>query len=148
MANEKSFTGNIERAVQLGKAFPATVTGSARLIKEESGASFFKAEIGIVVDTCFPTKAGNTTTALIVVPLPGGKDFPTNWGKVQMNGIPPFIYQGRGTSQVFTSFNTNGDVVKKSTSRRSSTATAEIDALNKKVDSLMAAIAAMVNAGK
>lgn len=147
MENQKSFTGNIERAVQLGKAFPANVTGSARLVKEEGGASFFKAEIGVIVDTAFPTKAGNTTTALIVVPLPGGKDFPTNWGKVQMNGIPPFIYQGRGASMVFTALDNTGDVVKKkSASRRSSTA--EIEALNKKVDSLMAAIAAMVNAGK
>ena len=141
MENQKSgFMGNIERSIKLGKMFPDTETGAVRLVKEEDGASFFKAEIGIVVDTNFPTKAGNTTTAMIIVPLDGGKDFPTNWGKVKMNGIPPFIYQGRGASMVFTSLNTAGDVVKKNTSRRS--ASAEIDEIKKQ----LAAIAAMLAA--
>lgn len=141
MENSKtSFMGNVERAIKLGKMFPDTETGAVRLVKEDDGASFFKAEIGIVVDTRFPTKAGNTTTAMIIVPLDGGKDFPTNWGKVQMNGIPPFIYQGRGVSMVFTSLNTNGDVVKKNTSRRS--ASAEIEEIKKQ----LAAIAAMLAA--
>ena len=141
MAIEKSsFMGNIERSIKLGKMFPNTETGAVRLVKEEDGASFFKAEIGVVVDTRFPTKAGNTTTAMIIVPLDGGKDFPTDWGKVTMNGIPPFIYQGRGASMVFTSLNTNGDVMKKNTSRRS--ASAEIDEIKKQ----LAAIAAMLAA--
>ena len=141
MAIEKSsFMGNIERSIKLGKMFPNTETGAVRLVKEEDGASFFNAEIGVVVDTRFPTKAGNTTTAMIIVPLDGGKDFPTDWGKVTMNGIPPFIYQGRGASMVFTRLNTNGDVMKKNTSRRS--ASAEIDEIKKQ----LAAIAAMLAA--
>ena len=141
MAIEKSsFMGNIERSIKLGKMFPNNETGAVRLVKEEDGASFFKVEIGVVVDTRFPTKAGNTTTAMIIVPLDGGKDFPTDWGKVTMNGIPPFIYQGRGASMVFTSLNTNGDVMKKNTSRRS--ASAEIDEIKKQ----LAAIAAMLAA--
>lgn len=141
MAMEKSgFMGNIERAIRLGKAFPANVTGSARLVKEEGGASFFKAEIGVIVDAAFPTKAGNTTTALIVVPLPGGKDFPTNWGKVQMNGIPPFIYQGRGVSHVFTALDNTGDVVKKKSTRKS--AAAEIEELKKQLADIAALLAA------
>lgn len=136
MEKTNGFMGNLERSIKLGKMFPSTETGAVRLVKEEDGASFFKAEIGIVVDTRFPTKAGNTTTAMIIVPLDGGKDFPTNWGKVQMNGIPPFIYQGRGASMVFTSLNTNGDVVKKNTSRRS--ASAEVAELKKQLDTIMA----------
>lgn len=135
----KGFMGNLERSIKLGKMFPDTETGAVRLVKEEDGAAFFKAEIGIVVDTRFPTKAGNTTTAMIIVPLDGGKDFPTNWGKVQMNGIPPFIYQGRGASMVFTSLNTAGDVVKKNTSRRS--ASAEVAELKKQLDAIMAMLA-------
>ena len=142
MAIEKStgFMGNIERSIKLGKMFPNNETGAVRLVKEEDGASFFKDEMGVVVDTRFPTKAGNTTTAMVIVPLDGGKNFPTDWGKVTMNGIPPFIYQGRGASMVFTSFNTSGDVMKKNTSRRS--ASAEIDEIKKQ----LAAIAAMLAA--
>ena len=142
MAIEKStgFIGNIERSIKLGKMFPNNETGAVRLVKEEDGASFFKVEMGVVVDTRFPTKAGNTTTAMVIVPLDGGKNFPTDWGKVTMNGIPPFIYQGRGASMVFTSFNTSGDVMKKNTSRRS--ASAEIDEIKKQ----LAAIAAMLAA--
>lgn len=84
MENQKSgFMGNVERAIKLGKAFPSTEVGSVRKIKEEDGATFFKVEIGVVVDSNFPTKAGNTTTAMIIVPLDGGKDFPTGWGKLQ-----------------------------------------------------------------
>ena len=143
MAIEKStgFMGNIERSIKLGKMFPNNETGAVRLVKEEDGASFFKVEMGVVVDTRFPTKAGNTTTAMVIVPLDGGKNFPTDWGKVTMNGIPPFIYQGRGASMVFTSLNTNGDVVKRTGGRKS--AQAEIDALNAKMDTIMAALAAM-----
>lgn len=141
MENQKSgFMGNVERAIKLGKAFPSTEVGSVRKIKEEDGATFFKVEIGVVVDSNFPTKAGNTTTAMIIVPLDGGKDFPTGWGKVTMNGIPPFIYQGRGASMVFTSLNTAGDVVKKNTSRRS--ASAEVAELKKQLDAIMAMLAA------
>ena len=139
---KSSFMGNIERSIKLGKMFPSTETGNVRKIKEEDGATFFKVEIGVVVDANFPTKAGNTTTAMIIVPLDGGKDFPTSWGKIKMNGIPPFIYQGRGASMVFTSLNTNGDVMKKNTSRRS--ASAEIDEIKKQ----LAAIAAMLTAKK
>lgn len=138
---EKSgFIGNIERSVKLGKMFPSTETGAVRLVKEEDGAAFFKAEIGVVIDTRFPTKAGNTTTAIVVVPLDGGKEFPTCWGKVKMNGIPPFIYQGRGASMVFTMYADNGDVVKRTGGRKSTQV--EIDEIKKQ----LAAIAAMLAA--
>ena len=147
MENQKSFTGNVERAIQVGKAFPATVTAEKPVkVGEHDGAFMFSVKMGIVVDTRFPTKAGNVTTALIVVPLDGGKEFPINGGKVKLDGIPPFIYGGRGVSQVFTTYADNGDVVKRKSTRRSSTA--EIEELNKKVDNLMAAIAAMVAAKK
>ena len=58
-----------------------------------------------------------------------------------MDGIAPFIYAGRGSSHVFSVFTDSGDVMKKPTTRRS--AQAEIDALNQKMDTIMAALAAM-----
>ena len=142
-----SFTGNVERSIKVGKAFPATVTSDKPVkVGESDGAYMFSVKMGVVVDTRFPTKSGNVTTALIIVPLDGGKVFPIEGGTVKMDGIPPFIYGGRGISQVFTTYADNGDVVKRKATRRSSTA--EIEALNKKVDSLMEVIAAMVNAKK
>lgn len=143
----QSFTGNVERAIQIGNSFPATVTAEKPVkVGERDGAFMFSVKMGIVVDTRFPTKAGNVTTALIVVPLDGGKEFPINGGKVKMDGIPPFIYGGRGVSQIFTTYADNGDVVKRKSTRRS--AQAEIEELNKKIDNLMAAMAAMVAAKK
>lgn len=138
----QSFMGNIERAIKVGNAFPATVTAEKPVkVGEHDGAFMFSVKMGIVVDTRFPTKAGNVTTALIVVPLDGGKEFPINGGKVKMDGIPPFIYGGRGVSKTFTAYADNGDVVKRKSTRRSSTA--EIEELNKKIDAIMAAMAAM-----
>ena len=138
----KSFTGNVERAIKLGKMFPSTVTADRPIkVGEADGAVMFTAKIGIVIDTCFPTKAGNTTTTVVIVPLDGAKEFPIDGGKVKMDGIPPFIYEGRGVSQVFTTYADNGDVVKRKAGRKS--AQAEIDDLNEKMNTILAALAAM-----
>lgn len=135
--NKTSFTGNVERSIQIGKAFPATVTAEKPVkVGEHDGAFMFSVKMGVVVDTRFPTKAGNVTTALIMVPLDGGKVFPIEGGTVKMDGICPFIYAGRGVSHVFTTYADNGDVVKRKSSRRSSTA--EIEAMKKQLDAIMA----------
>ena len=77
----------------------------------------------------------------MVVPLDGAKQFETASGNVlKFDGIPPFIYAGRGVSHVFTVVDTAGDVVKRTVSRRS--ASAEIDEIKKQ----LAAIAAMLAA--
>ena len=143
MVEKSSFTGNIERAIALSKWAEVGHLTADKPVKVASrdGATLFTAKVGIVVDTAFPTKAGNVTTAMVVVPLDGGKVFPIEGGTVKMDGIAPFIYQGRGVSHVFSVFNDAGDVVKRKTTRRS--AQAEIDALNAKMDTLMAALAAM-----
>ena len=143
MAIEKSgYTGNVERAIKLAKEPElAKETGDVRLIKDENGVAYYKASVVIAVDRHFPTKAGNETTTMVVIPVDGAKEFPFDGGKLKMNGIPPFIYGGRGISQVFTVYADNGDVMKRSTSRKS--AQKEIDALNAKMDTIMAALAAM-----
>ena len=140
---EKSgYTGNIERAISLAK-FPelAKETGEIRLIRDENGVAYYKASVVIAVDRHFPTKAGNETTTMVVIPVDGAKEFPFDGGKLKMNGIPPFIYGGRGISQVFTVYADNGDVMKRKTGRKS--AQAEIDALNEKMNTILAALAAM-----
>ena len=144
MAIEKSagFMGNIERAISLSKWTEIGHITAEKPVKVASrdGATLFTAKVGIIIDTNFPTKAGNTTTTVVVVPLDGAKEFAFDGGKVKMDGIAPFIYQGRGVSHVFTVVDTNGDVMKKNTSRRSSSA--EIDEIKKQ----LAAIAAMLAA--
>ena len=138
----KGYTGNIERVIELSKLPElAKETGDVRLIKDENGVAYYKASVVIAVDRHFPTKAGNETTTMVVIPVDGAKEFPFDGGKLKMNGIPPFIYGGRGISQVFTVYADNGDVMKRSTSRKS--AQREIDALNAKMDTIMAALAAM-----
>ena len=138
---EKStgFMGNIERVIKLAKE-PALAkeTGEIRLIKDENGVAYYKASVIVAVDRHFPTKAGNETTTMVVIPVDGGKEFPFDGGKLKMNGIPPFIYGGRGISQVFTVVNETGDVVKR-TGRKS--AQAEIDAMRKQLDAIMALLA-------
>ena len=144
MENQKSgFTGNVERAIAAGK-FPEiskVTAGKPVKVGENDGITYYKASVVVAVDEKFPTKAGNTTTAVMVVPLAGAKQFETASGNVlKFDGIPPFIYAGRGVSHVFTVVNTAGDVVKRTAPRRS--ASAEIDEIKKQ----LAAIAAMLAA--
>lgn len=139
---KSSYTGNVERAISLAK-FPelAKETGEIRLIKDADGVAYYKASVVIAVDRHFPTKAGNETTTMVVIPLDGAKEFPFDGGKLKMDGIAPFIYGGRGISHVFTVYADNGDVMKRNTSRKS--AQKEIDTLNAKMDTIMAALAAL-----
>ena len=141
--NKTGFVGNIERAISLSKwdEIAHMTAGKPVKVASRDGATLFKVEVGILVDTNFPTKAGNVTTAMVVVPLDGGKVFPIDGGTVKMDGIAPFIYQGRGASHVFTVFDNTGDVVKRKAGRKS--AQAEIDALNEKMNTILAALAAM-----
>ena len=135
---EKSFMGNIERSIAISKmAEISKVTANApRLIADKDGVALYKAEMVVAIDRRFPTKAGNITNAVVIVPLDGAKEFAFDGGKLKMDGIAPFIYGGRGASQVFTVYGDDGDVMKRSTARRS--AQKEIDALNAKLDALMA----------
>ena len=136
----KGYTGNIERAIELAKTPElAKETGDIRLIRDENGVAYYKTSVVIAVDRHFPTKAGNETTTMVVIPVDGAKEFPFNGGKLKMNGIPPFIYGGRGISQVFTVYADNGDVVKRTGGRKS--AQAEIDAMRKQLDAIMALLA-------
>ena len=145
MAIEKStgFMGNVERAIQISKLPElAKETGDVRLIKDADGVAYYKASVVIAVDEKFPTKAGNMTTTVVVIPVDGAKQFQTASGNtVKFDGIAPFIYAGRGISHVFTVYADNGDVVKRSGGRKS--AQAEIDALNEKMNTILAALAAM-----
>ena len=139
MAIEKSsFMGNVERSIEISKmAEISKETASApRLICDRDGVALYKTEMVVAIDRRFPTKAGNTTNAVVVVPLDGGKEFPFNGGKLKMDGIAPFIYGGRGASHVFTVLDDAGDVMKRATTRKS--AQKEIDALNARLDALMA----------
>ena len=143
MENQKGFMGNIERAISLAK-FPdlAKETAKApRLIADKDGVAYYKTEVVIAVDRRFPTKAGNETTTAVLIPLDGAKEFAFDGGKLKMDGISPFIYGGRGASHVFTVYADNGDVMKRKTTRKS--AQAEIDALNEKMNTILAALAAM-----
>ena len=145
MAIEKSsgFMGNIERAIKVAKLPELGKVTAEKPVKvgENDGITYYKASVVVAVDEKFPTKAGNVTTAVMIVPLDGAKQFETASGNVlKFDGIPPFIYAGRGVSHVFTVVNTAGDVVKRTASRRS--ASAEIDEIKKQ----LAAIAAMLAA--
>ena len=145
MAIEKSgFMGNIERSIQLVKAECVNKVTAEKPIElgERDGVTYYKASVIVAIDEKFPTKAGNVTTTAVIIPVDGAKQFPTASGNtVKFDGIAPFIYAGRGASHVFTVVNATGDVVKKTGGRKS--AQAEIDALNAKMDTIMAALAAM-----
>lgn len=145
MAIEKSgFMGNIERSIQLVKAECVSKVTAEKPIElgERDGVTYYKASVIVAIDEKFPTKAGNVTTTAVIIPVDGAKQFPTASGNVvKFDGIAPFIYAGRGASHVFTVVNATGDVVKKTGGRKS--AQAEIDALNAKMDTIMAALAAM-----
>ena len=142
---EKSgFMGNVERAIAAGKLPELSKVTADKPVKiaENDGITYYKTSVVVAVDERFPTKAGNVTTAVMVIPVDGAKQFPTASGNtVKFDGIAPFIYAGRGASHVFTVYADNGDVVKRTGGRKS--AQAEIDALNQKMDTIMAALAAM-----
>lgn len=135
---EKSgYTGNIERVIKLAKAPElAHETGEVRLIADKDGVAYYKTSVVVAVDRHFPTKAGNETTTLVVIPVDGAKEFTFNGGKLKMDGIAPFIYGGRGISHVFTVLDDAGDVMKRSTTRKS--ASAEVAELKKQLDAIMA----------
>ena len=137
----KGYTGNIERVIKISKAPElAKETGEVRLIKDADGVAYYKASVVIAVDRHFPTKAGNETTTVVLIPIDGGKEFAFDGGKLKFDGISPFIYGGRGISHVFTVLDDSGDVMKRSTTRKS--ASAEVAELKKQLDAIMAMLAA------
>ena len=137
----KGYTGNIERVIKLAKMPElAKETGDVRLIKDADGVAYYKASVVIAVDRHFPTKAGNETTTVVLIPIDGGKEFAFDGGKLKFDGISPFIYGGRGISHVFTVLDDSGDVMKRSTTRKS--ASAEVAELKKQLDAIMAMLAA------
>ena len=143
---EKSvgFMGNVERSIQIGKAECVSKVTAEKPIKvgEHDGVTYYKSSVIVAIDEKFPTKAGNVTTTAVIIPVDGAKEFSTTSGNtVKFDGIAPFIYGGRGASHVFTVVNATGDVVKRTGGRKS--AQAEIDALNEKMNTILAALAAM-----
>lgn len=141
MEKNSGFTGNIERAVALSKFEEIAHLTAERPTKIAShdGATLFTVKIGVIVDTNFPTKAGNTTTAVVLIPLDDARDFRIDGATLKMNGIPPFIYQGRGMSQIFTVLNDAGDVIKRHNNRKS--AASEVAEMKKQLDMIMALLA-------
>ena len=136
---KSSFMGNVERVINISKLPElGKVTAEKPMkIAENDGVTYYKTSVGIGIDERFPTKAGNTTTTVVVIPVDGAKTFPTASGNiVKMDGISPFIYGGRGASHVFTVYDDGGDVMKRSTSRKS--ASAEVAELKKQLDAIMA----------
>lgn len=139
---KSSFMGNVERAINISKLPElGKVTAEKPMkIAENDGVTYYKTSVVVAVDERFPTKAGNMTTTVVVIPVDGAKTFPTASGNiVKMDGISPFIYAGRGASHVFTVVDGAGDVVKRQTGRKS--AQAEIDAMRKQLDAIMALLA-------
>lgn len=138
MEKTNGFIGNIERAISVSKLAELSkeTASTPRLIADKDGVAYYKAEMVVAIDRRFPTKAGNVTNAVIIIPLDGGKEFPFNGGKLKMDGISPFIYGGRGASHVFTVYDDGGDVMKRSTTRKS--ASAEVQELKKQLDAIMA----------
>ena len=140
---EKStgFIGNVERAIQISKLPElGKVTAEPIKIAENDGVTYYKTSVVIGIDERFPTKAGNMTTTVVVIPVDGAKKFETASGNVvKMDGIPPFIYAGRGASHVFTVVNETGDVVKRQTGRKS--AQAGGGAVRKQLDAIRALLA-------
>ena len=140
---EKSgFMGNVERSISASKLPELAKVTAEKPVKvgENDGITYYKATTIIAVDERFPTKAGNVTTAVMVIPVDGAKQFATASGNVvKFDGIAPFIYAGRGASHVFTVVDGAGDVVKRQTGRKS--AQAEIDAMRKQLDAIMALLA-------
>ena len=143
MAEKSSFMGNIERSIEIAKLPELAKVTADKPIKvgENDGVTYYKTTAIIAVDEKFPTKAGNVTTAVMVIPVDGAKEFQTSSGNVvKFDGIAPFIYQGRGVSHVFTVVDGAGDVVKRQATRKS--ASAEVAELKKQLDAIMALLAA------
>ena len=141
MEKSTGFMGNIERVISLSKWAEIThlTAEKPHKVAEHDDATLFTVKVGILVDTKFPTKAGNVTTTAVLVPLDGGKAFECDGITLKFDGIPPFIYGGRGASHVFTVTDSNGDTVKRTGGRKS--AQAEIDAMRKQLDAIMALLA-------
>ena len=142
MEQKSGFMGNIERSIAISKLPELGKVTAEKPIKvgHADGVTYYKTSVVIAVDERFPTKAGNVTTTVIVVPVDGAKQFETASGNtVKFDGIAPFIYAGRGASHVFTVVDGAGDVVKRSASRKS--ASAEINELKKQLDTIMAMLA-------
>ena len=138
----KGYTGNIERVIKLAKMPELAKVTAEKPIKvgEHDGVTYYKSSVIVAIDEKFPTKAGNVTTTAVIIPVDGAKEFSTASGNtVKFDGIAPFIYAGRGVSHVFTVVNETGDVVKRATTRKS--AQAEIDAMRKQLDAIMALLA-------
>lgn len=141
MEKNNSFTGNVDRAIALSnweEIAHLTAEHPTKVVSRD-GATLFTVKVGVIVDTNFPTKAGNTTTAVVLVPLDGARDFRIDGATLKMNGVSPFIYQGRGMSQVFTVLNDAGDVVKRHNGRKS--AASEVADMKKQLDMIMALLA-------
>ena len=141
MEKNNSFSGNVDRAIALSnweEIAHLTAEHPTKVVSRD-GATLFTVEVGVIVDTNFPTKAGNTTTAVVLVPLDGARDFRIGGATLKMNGVSPFIYQGRGMSQVFTVLNDAGDVVKRHNGRKS--AASEVADMKKQLDMIMALLA-------
>ena len=141
---EKSagFMGNVERVINISKLPELGKVTAEKPVKiaENDGVTYYKTSVVIGIDERFPTKAGNMTTTVVVIPVDGAKQFETTSGNVvKMDGISPFIYAGRGASHVFTVVDGAGDVVKKTGGRKS--AAAEINELKKQLDTIMAMLA-------
>ena len=140
--NKVGFTGNVERSISATKLPELGKVTADKPVKvgENDGITYYKATVVVAIDEKFPTKAGNVTTTAIIIPVDGAKRFETASGNtVKFDGIAPFIYQGRGISHVFTVYADNGDVMKRATTRKS--AQAEIDAMRKQLDAIMALLA-------
>lgn len=143
MEQKSGFMGNIERSISASKLPELAKVTAEKPVKvgENDGIIYYKTTTVVAIDERFPTKAGNVTTAVMIIPVNGAKQFETASGNVvKMDGISPFIYAGRGASHVFTVVDGAGDVVKKNTSRRS--ASAEVAELKKQLDAIMAMLAA------
>lgn len=144
MEKSTGFMGNVERSIEISKLPELGKVTAEKPVKiaENDGVAYYKASVIVAIDEKFPTKAGNMTTTVVVIPVDGAKTFPTASGNtVKMDGISPFIYAGRGASHVFTVVDGAGDVVKRQTGRKS--ASAEIANMQKQLDTIMAALAAM-----
>ena len=144
MEKSAGFMGNVERTIKVAKLPELSKITAEKPVKVggADGVTYYKTSVIMAIDERFPTKAGNVTTTVIVIPIDGAKTFQTASGNVvKMDGISPFIYAGRGASHVFTVVDGAGDVVKRQTGRKS--ASAEIANMQKQLDTIMAALAAM-----
>lgn len=144
MEKSAGFMGNVERTIKVAKLPELSKITAEKPVKvgDADGVTYYKTSVVVAVDERFPTKAGNVTTTVIIIPIDGAKQFETaSKNIVKMDGISPFIYAGRGASHVFTVVDGAGDVVKRQTGRKS--ASAEIANMQKQLDTIMAALAAM-----